>query len=322
MRISPYKIFTYIIVIIAYIVVIYKLITYDSYANLWHHFSQNLSSHWFYLLFCIALMPLNILSEAIKWRYAVADIEKISIKQAILATLKGQVGAIATPNKLGDFPTRALSLQPKNRIIGTIMGFISAGTMTLVIIIVGLFSTSLYITEFHTNTFNKQYLILTTITCIATSIFIFSIPTIAKNRNINKINSPKIKNILTILSTIKTHQLISLNFLSFIRFCIFCTQLFMILHFFDININTWQAIISIPTIYLLTTITPTIAISEAATRSSYAIIILTPICNTAPTIALATTLLWCMNCGFPIISGSFLFNKNERLFSLKNIKNN
>ena len=110
------------IVIIAYIVVIYKLATYDNYTDLWLHFSHNLSSHWFYLLICIALMPLNILSEAIKWKYAVADIEKISVRQAISATLKGQVGAIATPNKLGDFPTRAISLQPGNKTIGTIMG--------------------------------------------------------------------------------------------------------------------------------------------------------------------------------------------------------
>lgn len=312
MKFSLYKIFTYLVVIIAYIVVIYKLATYDNYTDLWLHFSHNLSSHWFYLLICITLMPLNILSEAIKWKYAVADIEKISVRQAISATLKGQVGAIATPNKLGDFPTRAISLQPGNKTIGTIMGFISASTMTLVIIIVGLFTSSIYITEFHTNSINNQYLTLASIVCIATTIFIFSIPTIAKNINIDKISTPKIKNILNILSSLKTQQLISLSFLSFIRFCIFCTQLFVMLRFFDINITPWQATISIPTIYLLTTITPTIAISEAATRSSYAILILTPICNAAPTITLATTLLWCINCGFPTVIGSLLFNFNKK----------
>ncbi len=312
MKFSFYKIFTYLVVIIAYIVVIYKLATYDNYTDLWLHFSHNLSSHWFYLLICIALMPLNILSEAIKWKYAVADIEKISVRQAISATLKGQVGAIASPNKLGDFPTRATSLQPGNKTIGTIMGFISAGTITLVIIIVGLFTSSLYITEYHTHTFDNQYLTLASIVCIAATIFVFSIPTIAKNINIDKISTPKIKNILNILSSLKTQQLISLSFLSFIRFCIFCTQLFVMLRFFDIDITLWQATISIPTIYLLTTITPTIAISEAATRSSYAILILTPICNAAPTITLATTLLWALNCGFPTVIGSLLFNFNKK----------
>ena len=312
MKFSLYKIFTYLVVIIAYIVVIYKLATYDNYTDLWLHFSHNLSSHWFYLLICIVLMPLNILSEAIKWKYAVANIEKISVGQAISATLKGQVGAIATPNKLGDFPTRATSLQPGNKTIGTIMGFISAGTMTLVIIIVGLFTSSIYITEFHTNSINNQYLTLASIVCIAATIFVFSIPTIAKNININRIGTPKIKNTLIFLRSIKTQQLVSLSFLSFIRFCIFCTQLFVMLRFFDIDITPWQATISIPTIYLLTTITPTIAISEAATRSSYAILILTPICNAAPTITLATTLLWCINCGFPTVIGSLLFNFNKK----------
>ena len=64
MKFSLYKTVTYMIVIIAYIVVIYQLATYDNYTDLWLHFSHNLSSHWFYLLICIALMPLNILSEA------------------------------------------------------------------------------------------------------------------------------------------------------------------------------------------------------------------------------------------------------------------
>ena len=90
MKFSLYKTVTYMIVIIAYIVVIYKLATYDNYTDLWLHFSQNFSSHWFYLLICIALMPLNILSEAIKWKYAMADIEKISVRQAIAEALEGQ----------------------------------------------------------------------------------------------------------------------------------------------------------------------------------------------------------------------------------------
>ena len=77
MRVSPYKIFTYAVVIIAYVVVIYKLATYNNYANLWFHFTQNIPSHWFYLLICIALMPFNILTEATKWKYAVANVESV-----------------------------------------------------------------------------------------------------------------------------------------------------------------------------------------------------------------------------------------------------
>ncbi len=312
MKISLYKIFTYIIVIIAYVVVIYKLVTYNEYETLISHFSNNISSNWAYLIITILLMPINILSEAIKWKYATTRIEYISIKKAIFATLKGQVGAIATPNKLGDFPTRASQLQPGNRTIGTIMGFISSWALTLIIIIIGIFTSTIYISQYHTQTYDNQYLLLACAICISTTTLIFSIPAIAKNINIDKINIQKIKNILHTLSQLKAQQLFNLTLLSFIRFGIFCTQLFFMLHFFDVNITIEQAIISIPTIYLLTTITPTITASEATTRSSYAILILAPFCTTTPTIALATTLLWALNCGAPILIGLLLFNFNKK----------
>jgi hypothetical protein len=312
MKFSPYKIFTYLVVIIAYIVVIYKLVNYDNYGDLWLHFTKNLSSHWVYLLICIALMPVNILMEAIKWRAAVVNIENISVRQAIAATLKGQVGAIATPNKLGDFPTRASSLQPGNRTIGTIMGFVAAWTLSIVIILIGMLGAMLYIAEYHTDSVNSQYLMLTAAICIAATILIFSIPHIAKRINSDRINSPKIKNSLHILQHLEARQLISLSALSLVRYLIFCAQLMFMLMFFGINISIYQAVISIPTIYLLSTITPTIVASEAATRSGYAILILSPISQAAPTIALATSLLWALNCGFPIIIGSFLFHQTKK----------
>ncbi len=314
MRVSAQKIFTYSIVVIAYVVVAYKLITYDNYRDLWIHFRQNLPAHWFYLTICIALMPFNILFEAIKWRYAIKEIEKISIKQAISITLKGQVGAIATPNKLGDFPTRATLLQPGNRTIGTIMGFVSAWTMSLVIITVGFLCATIYFAEYHSDSIGNEYLTLTAIICIAAVIFIFSIPAISRRINIENVKIEKIKKSVHILSQLKVAQLMGMSALSAIRYLIFCSQLMFMFFFFDINITVYQAIISIPTIYLLSTITPTIVASEAATRSGYAILVLAPICSATPTIALASTLLWCLNCGIPIVLGTLLFNKTKKYY--------
>ena len=311
MRISAYKILTFAIVIIAYIVVIYKIVTYNNYTELWFHFSQNISTHWFYLLISITLMPFNILVEAIKWKYAIVNIERISLYHAISATLKGQVGAIATPNKIGDFPTRALSLQPNNRTIGTIMGFVSAWTMSIVIIAIGLLTSLLYIKEYHIDNINNQYLLFSSAIFITIAILVFSIPTISKYINIDKISTPKIKKSLAILSQIKTKHLLTLASLSTLRYIIFCTQFTFMLLFFNVNITIYQSIIAIPTIYLLSTITPTIIASEAATRSSYAILILSPFCSTVPTIALASTLLWAINCGSPIILGSLLLKKEH-----------
>ena len=301
-----YKIFVYSIVVIAYGIIIYKLATYNEYASLFEHFASNFSTNWLYLLLCLMLMPCNITAESLKWKYAISHIEDISLKKAIISTLRGQVGGIATPNKLGDIPTRALSLKEGNKTSGTIMGFVASWTLSIVIIIVGIISSAIYISEYHINSINHQYLILSTATAIVAIGLIFSIPYIAKRINTDKFNSPKIKTSINALSQISAYQLLSLSALSALRYIIFCSQMLLMLLFFGINITIFQAFMAIPTIYLLSTITPTITASEAATRSSYAILILAPFCTAAPTIALATSLLWALNCGTPIIIGSFL----------------
>ena len=292
-------------------VVIYKLVTYNEYTTLFEQFASNFTTNWYFLMLCLALMPCNMLSEALKWRCAVSHIEKISFKKAIITTLRGQVGGIATPNKLGDIPTRALSLHKENITAGTIMGFIAAWTLSLVIIVVGAMASAQYLSVYYSELLNEKYKTFVFASCIGLITLIF-LPIIIRFINTNKIGSSKIKNIITSIAQTSFAQICTIIFWSIVRYSIFCTQLFLMLHFFNINISLSQAIIAIPTIYLLTTLTPTIIASEAATRSSYAILILSPICSTAPTIALATTLLWAINCGMPIIIGSTLFNINKK----------
>ncbi len=305
-----YKIFVCIIVIIAYCVIIYKLATYDNYSSLFDQFISNISTNWIYLLLCILLMPCNILTESVKWQCTVWSIEKISFKKAIISTLRGQVGGIATPNKLGDIPTRALSLQDDNKASGIIMGFIAAWSLSAVIIAIGASSFIKYLSIYYPKMLNENLLSYASESWIGLIILTF-LPISSRIINTNKIKSTRIKNTIESIAQTKFRQMFSFVLLSFLRYTIFCTQLFLMFRFFNIDLTISQAIISIPTIYLLSTVTPTLPTSEAATRSSYAVFVLSPFCTSAPTITLATSLLWVLNCGFPIILGSFLFNRSK-----------
>lgn len=305
-----YKIFVRIIVIIAYCVIIYKLATYGNYSSLFDQFISNISTNWVYLLLCILLMPCNILTESVKWQCAVWSIEKISFKKAIISTLRGQVGGIATPNKLGDIPTRALSLQDNNKASGIIMGLIAAWSLSAVIIVIGASTFVKYLSIYYPEMLNENLLSYANESWIGLIILTF-LPILSRIINTDKIKSTKIKNTIESIAQTRFRQLFSFVLLSFLRYTIFCTQLFLMFRFFDIDLTISQAIISIPIIYLLSTLTPTIPTSEAATRSSYAVFTLAPFCTSAPTITLATSLLWALNCGFPIILGSLLFNKSK-----------
>ena len=256
-------------------------------------------------------MPLNLLSESIKWKYAIAHIEKISIKKAIISTLRGQVGGIATPNKLGDIPTRALSLKDENKVSGSIMGFISTSALSFVIIAIGAFTSVKYLSLYFPQILNKEYEILLFTSCLL-FILLILFPLILKAIDTEKIKSSKIKMVLQSISQTSNTQLLNIVILSFIRYAIFCTQLFFMFKFFDINLSINQALLSIPTIYTLATITPTIPASEAITRSSYAVFILSPFCTNIPSITFATSLVWTLNCGITMIIGSLLFIRKKQ----------
>lgn len=308
MKFSLYKTFTHTIVIIAYIVVIYKLATYNEYTILFKQFFSNFASNWYFLMLCLALMPCNMLSEALKWQCAVSHIESISLKKAIISTLRGQVGGIATPNKLGDIPTRALSLRDGNKTPGILMGVIASWTLSFVIIIIGAITSYLYFATYFVDFFYyEDYSILLNSSCILIVLLIIT-PLLLKFIPIDKIKS----NTLKTLALTPYTKIFSLIALSLLRYLIFCTQLLLMFWFFNLNITITQAAVVIPTIYLFATITPTLMTSEVITRSAYAIFLLSPICySSEPTIALATSLLWVLNCGFPIIIGSFLFKKTQ-----------
>ena len=141
-------------------VVIYKLATYNEYTTLFEQFASNFTTNWYFLVACLMLMPCNMLAESVKWQCAVWNIEKISFKKAIISTLRGQVGGIATPNKLGDIPTRALSLQDKNKASGIIMGFVAAWTLSAVIIAIGASTVSKYLSIHYPEMLNEDLLIL------------------------------------------------------------------------------------------------------------------------------------------------------------------
>lgn len=308
MKFSLYKIFVYVIIVIAYGVIAFKLATYDDYSSLFEQFTSNFATNWYFLMLCLALMPCNMLTESVKWQCAVWNIEKISFKKAIISTLRGQVGGIATPNKLGDIPTRALSLQDANKASGIIMGFIATWSLSAIIISIGASTSAKYLSIYYPEMLNEDLLIFANESWIGLIILTF-LPIWSRIINTEKIKSTRIKNTIESIAQTRFRQLFSFVLLSLLRYTIFCTQLFLMFRFFNINLTISQAIIAIPTIYLLSTLTPTIPASEATTRSSYAILILAPFCTTTPSIALATTLLWTLNCGIPIIIGSMLFKR-------------
>lgn len=292
----------------AYAVVGYYLVTFDNYPLL-------LDTLWRFDIHCrlllaavVALMPLNLLLEALKWRSMIWHIQHISVARAMQATLIGQVGAVVSPNRIADYPTRCIAIEPHNRLSATILGYISSWTLTIVIGTAGIIAASCYLTHYPPQLFDSQYLITSaTIVIIIIVILFVTIPIIGKTTHYSHRIRSLWHTTWHMVSTTPLQNITVATLFSLLRYTLFSTQYYLTLTAFGVNLSPAEALMTIPTIYLLTTITPTVTLSEAAVRTSYAIAVLAPISSLAPLITLATTTLWCINNGIPIVAGTYLF---------------
>ncbi len=300
------------VVMLVYCLLIYKLVNYDNYAQLVADFSHISLSRWILLSIAIALMPINLSLEAIKWRYAISPAERITIKDSYKATLIGQIGALITPNRLGDFPTRSLLMKKENRLNGTILGFVSSWGQTITILTVGATSASFYIQE-HNSFFTEKYIYITISACVMLILTFCALPFIGRKILTYNIGD-KTRDIANCLSGLNSRYIAAITALSAIRYAVYCTQFWLFLNFCNIDLNAISATLTIPIVYLLSTITPSITPSVAATNSSYAIVIISCFSDNAPAIALGATLTWIVNCCVPLLIGTVIFNKKNRSF--------
>ncbi len=306
------KYITWMVVMLVYCLLIYKLVNYDNYAQLVADFSHISLSRWILLSIAIALMPINLSLEAIKWRYAISPAERITIKDSYKATLIGQIGALITPNRLGDFPTRSLLMKKENRLNGTILGFVSSWGQTITILTVGATSASFYIQE-HNSFFTEKYIYITISACVMLILTFCALPFIGRKILTYNIGD-KTRDIANCLSGLNSRYIAAITALSAIRYAVYCTQFWLFLNFCNIDLNAISATLTIPIVYLLSTITPSITPSVAATNSSYAIVIISCFSDNAPAIALGATLTWIVNCCVPLLIGTVIFNKKNRSF--------
>ena len=78
------------------------------------------------------------------------------------------------------------------------------------------------------------------------------------------------------------------------------------LRFFNIELTPFQALMAIPTTYLFVTFTPSLAFSEVAIRSSYAVLVIGAFSGQIVNIALAGVCIWAVNFIIPMLVGSAL----------------
>ena len=307
-----------IIVIFAYLFIVYKLLQDDLYTQIVLVFTNIDSNRFFILIIVGLLMFINWFTEALKWRFILQKVEKISILTSLKAVFSGVTLAIFTPNRIGELGGRVFVLLPQNRIKGVLSSSIGSLSQLNITVFMGIIGISL-LALFYGESFlpsQKNIIVIVSILIILIAFLLlllyFSLNKfsyfILKFKYFEK-HADKIE----FFKQFNNVQLAQILGYSLLRYVIFTTQFYLLLIFFEVDISIFEAYISIASIYLIINIIPSIVLSDIGVRGSVSIFIFGIFSQAEGGIFLTSTFLWLINLVVPAIIGSLVLIISKKL---------
>lgn len=253
------------------------------------------------------LMLLNWGIEAWKWKLLVAHVEPLPFLSAFEATIAGTAIGLITPNRVGEFAGRVLFLAPDHRVsgsfataLGSIAQFVAtlvAGSMALLIaplplgtglpdpVITGLSWTMVLVSfaalvyYFNPRLLRASFMVLPFLRRYAAA--------------------------SAVLEEFDGRELTRTLLISALRYAVFTAQ-FVLLLSAGHGVDLWHLAAGVPEVYLVTTLVPTVMLTELGVRGSVAVAVLASDGTDPAYVLLASVLLWVINLALPAIAGSIV----------------
>lgn len=295
-----FRVMKVVVMLAAWFFLIYKLVVFKEYDYVLEKIRHSSSSDLILVIVVLLLMPVNILFEALKWKTLLSTTFRIGIAKSIYAVLTGMVSGFITPNRWGDVLGRLLFVPSEFRKQGIAFAVLNAMSQNFAILVLGVPAAFLFFQSPDSTQLQVvKYLIVGLITAFLLVILVCLLSIYAQNGKIKKLFGAWILPIHQVNS-----NFFQAIFYSVFRTLIFSFQLYLMLLFFDVSIPLAQAVVAIPLSYLLVTFTPSVALSEVAIRSSYAVYIIGFYSSNTLGIAMASVFVWLINYALPMLMGS------------------
>lgn len=257
----------------------------------------------------LGMAVLNWGIEAAKWRWLVADLERMGIGRAFAATLAGTTVGLITPNRTGEFVGRILFLAPENRWRGgfaTVLGSIAQFVTTL------MFGGAAFIAWWgHApmvagagNSWGAVIVVLVAAVAAGALVLFF------RPRLLRQVITiiPLLRrwgDAATVLEGYVARELLPVLLMSVLRYLVFATQYVLLLVVLA-DIGPYEAMVAVPVIYLLTTLVPTMILTDLGVRGSASVALLTPLGGGPALVLLASFSIWAVNVAMPALVGGVI----------------
>ena len=268
-----------------------------------------------YFILIFLLQFVNWTLEALKFYFLLPDSKNLSFNQVLKSVYVGNLTAIVTPKRLGNFIGRNWILKDKAQQVT--ISTISGNFYQLFITIIMAFCSFLYLYFFKTQfLLELKYYFLLLVFFYSFLSFLTGYTIFNNNWHpiVNKLKLVKYFNISTVhLNSISSFKRIKVLFFAMSRYWIFIFQYYLLLRGFNITVDFLDVIILVGLLFGTVTFLPSFAPGNLGTREALSIFILG---GSALGIkfALVSFLVWSVNVAFSALIGAGL------LFTSKTIK--
>ncbi len=254
----------------------------------------------------------NWFFEILKWKTLVSSINSISFFEVLKQSLAAHTTAIFTPNRIGDYGVKAIYYEKPLRTRIVLLNFIANTGQMAATFIFGCIGLVIFILEYDVTLPTQRIGLLLGISALSIGLFIFLYQ--QKSFQIKEISLIKIKLFIITLG-LKLH--LKNVLFSIIRYFIFSFQYYYLLLLFGVQIDYITAMIFISSMYILSSIIPTLFVFDAVIKGSIGIYLFSFINVSELLILSISTCMWLLNFVLPTFFGSIFILKFKSKHLLK-----
>jgi MFS family permease len=251
------------------------------------------------------LMLVNWGLEAWKWQWLMRRVQRLDFLRAFVATITGTSIGLITPNRVGEFAGRVLFLDPENRVQGsfaTLLGSIAQFVVTLLVGGIAL-TFSGYLHDSSSEPSHAWGVVVWSALLIGfAAVFLFFSPGAFARLLLAIPWLRRFERHAHVLDTFSGRELVRVFVISLLRYAVFTVQFALVLQAVA-QVPLQEGLVSVPVVFLLTTLVPTMALTELGVRGSVAV---TFIEGDNVGIVVSAALVWAINLVVPAISGAVL----------------
>lgn len=252
-----------------------------------------------------ALMLLNWLLEAFKWKYLTRKLQRMTIWRSIEAVFCGLTWAIFTPNRLGEYGGRVLFLPPSKRGYGVFTMAVGSFGQNVVTNVVGASALMCFVfTYLH---LNVGVLVILSVLAVALAVIMiicfFNIKWLAILLNKVKFLQ-KYERFFNIISQYRKSELATVMLFCVSRFAVFSFEYYLVIHMLLPNLPAFAMLIMVFNMFFIQSALPTLDIVDVGLRGMTAATFFSYITSQKIAVIACVSSIWFINLIIPAILGS------------------